>query len=300
MRLRNPVLAAAVGAGCISSSAVVVKLAGAPAGTTAFYRCALALPGLIVLATLEQRRQGGRSLHRRLAAVLAGGWLGVDIVLWTSAIYDLGAGVATVLGNLQVLFVAIIAWGLWRERPPPRLLLVLPIVLGGVVLAAGLGGPVHRSYHPVAGLLFGLGTAATYAAFILILRRSTTGSRHVAGPLADATVGAALAALALGRLLGQMSFGLNGTAFLWLVVLALTSQTFGWLLITSSLPQLRAAVSSLLLLLQPAGSLLLAAVVLGQRPSVLQLVGAALVCGGVVAAAGRERSAVEVREPGPV
>jgi drug/metabolite transporter (DMT)-like permease len=47
-----------------------------------------------------------------------------------------------------------------------------------------------------------------------------------------------------------------------------------------------AAVSSLLLLLQPAASLLLAAVVLGERPSLLQLAGAALVCTGVLVASG--------------
>lgn len=57
-----------------------------------------------------------------------------------------------------------------------------------------------------------------------------------------------------------------------------------WLLITSSLPRLPAALSSLLLLLQPAASILLAAVVLSERPTVLQLSGAVLVCTGVLAA----------------
>ncbi len=44
------------------------------------------------------------------------------------------------------------------------------------------------------------------------------------------------------------------------------------------------AVSSLLLLLQPAAAMLLAAAVLGERPSVLQLAGAACVCCGVLGA----------------
>lgn len=75
-----------------------------------------------------------------------------------------------------------------------------------------------------------------------------------------------------------------------MILLALTSQTLGWLLITSSLARLPAALSSLLLLFQPAASLVLAAIVLSQRPTPLQLVGAVLVCGGVVMAA---RSRVE-------
>ncbi len=64
----------------------------------------------------------------------------------------------------------------------------------------------------------------------------------------------------------------------------MTSQTIGWLLITSSLPKLPAAISSLLLLLQPAAAIVLAAVVLAERPTLLQLGGAVLVCGGILAA----------------
>jgi drug/metabolite transporter (DMT)-like permease len=70
----------------------------------------------------------------------------------------------------------------------------------------------------------------------------------------------------------------------WLLLVAISSQTVGWLLITSSLPRLPAAVSSLLLLLQPVAAMGLAAAVLAERPSLAQLAGAVLVCGGVLAA----------------
>jgi len=281
----NPVLPALLGAACISTSAIVVRLADVGAGTTAFYRCILALPILIVLAVLEQRRRGARSLQSRVLAGVAGLFLGVDLVLWTHAIYDVGAGIATVLGNLQVLFVTFIAWVWLRERPRTQFLVVLPVVLFGIVLLAGLTGASGPKFHPVAGVLYGLGASMTYSGFILILRTSTKGMDHVAGPLADATVGAALAALVLGLALGQLRFSTPPHALEWLLVLALTSQTLGWLLITASLPHLPAAISALLLLFQPAASLILAAIVLSERPTLLQLFGAALVCGGVLVAA---------------
>src|SRR6266536_3518224 len=62
---RRPIVAASLGAACISASGILVKLAGAGTATTAFYRCLLALPVLVALAMLEQRRHG----RRRLAAV---------------------------------------------------------------------------------------------------------------------------------------------------------------------------------------------------------------------------------------
>jgi drug/metabolite transporter (DMT)-like permease len=281
---RRPALLAGLGAACISASAVLIKLADAGAATTAFYRCVLALPVLVTLAMLEQRRHGRRRLAPRLGALLAGAFLAVDLVLWNHAIAEVGAGIATVLGNLQVLFVALAAWLLLRERPHRGFLIALPVVLAGVVLVSGLADGAAGGGHPLAGIGYGMGTSVAYAGFLLILRRTSGGTAHVAGPLAEATAGAAAGSLALGLVFGGLQLAIGWPSFWWLLLLSLTSQTIGWLLITSSLPRLPAAVSSLLLLLQPAAALVLAAVVLGEQPSVLQLAGALLVCCGVLAA----------------
>ncbi len=181
---RRPLPAALIGAACISSAAIVVRLAGSAAGTTAFYRCALALPVLVPLVLLEARRHGRRPVRCRLGAVLGGLFLAVDLLLWTHSVYDVGAGIATVLLNLQVLFVTVFAWLALGERPGRAFGLTLPIVLGGVVLTAGLVGRGPAGDHPVAGVLDGLGTSVAFALFLLVLRRNTRGHPHVAGPLA--------------------------------------------------------------------------------------------------------------------
>src|SRR6266849_3308516 len=113
---RRPLLMAGLGAATISCSAVFVALSGASPVSTAFYRTALALPVLVALAVIEQRRYGQRPLTERLRAALAGVFLAGDLILWAHAIADVGAGVATVLGNLQWLFVAGLAWLVWKGR----------------------------------------------------------------------------------------------------------------------------------------------------------------------------------------
>jgi drug/metabolite transporter (DMT)-like permease len=280
----RPILRAALGAACISSSAILVTLAHAGPATTAFYRCALALPFLVPLALVEKHRLGPRPRASRLYALLAGLFLAVDLVLWNHSIADVGAGVATVLGNLQVLFVGVLAWLVLRERPDRRYLTLLPVVFLGVVLVSGMVGGTAAGLHPLAGIGYGIGTSAAYAVFLLILRRAAGQARHVAGQLADATVGAAAGALVLGLAFGGFQLHIPWPTFGWLLVLAILSQTAGWLLITSSLPQLPAAMSSLLLLLQPAASMVLADVVLGEHPTLFQVAGALLVCSGVLAA----------------
>jgi drug/metabolite transporter (DMT)-like permease len=281
---RRPVLLAGLGAACISASAILVKLADTGTATVVFYRCFLALPVLVTLAVLEQRQRGPRQLAPHLGALLAGAFLAVDLVLWNHVIADVGAGVATVLGNLQVLFVALAAWLLFRERPHRGFVLALPVVMAGVVLVSGLADRTAAGQHPIAGIVYGIGSSLAYAAFLIVLRRTSSGTPHVAGPLAEATAGAAAGSLLFGVVFGGLQLQIPWPSFGWLLLLSLTSQTIGWLLITSSLPRLSAALSSLLLLLQPAAAMLLAAAVLGERPSALQAAGALLVCCGVLGA----------------
>jgi len=276
--------AAGLGAACISASAILIKLAGTGPATAAFYRCFLALPILFALAVVERRRRGPRRLAAHLGAIAAGAFLAIDLVLWNHTIADVGAGIATLLGNLQVLFVALAAWVLLRERPGRRFLVALPVVMAGVALVSGLAGAGAGDSHPLAGIVFGIGTSLSYAAFLLILRQTSAGTRHIAGPLAEVTTTAALGSLLLGLAFGGLQLGVPWASLRWLLLVAITSQTVGWLLITSSLPKLPAAVSSLLLLLQPVAAMGLAAAVLAERPSLAQLAGAVLVCGGVLAA----------------
>ena len=90
------------------------------------------------------------------------------------------------------------------------------------------------------------------------------------------------------------------------MTLAITSQVLGWLLITTSLPRLPAAMTSVLLTVQPVGSVALAALILGESPSPLQLLGVALIVAALLTA-GRARGssaladgAALAREPGLV
>ena len=66
------------------------------------------------------------------------------------------------------------------------------------------------------------------------------------------------------------------------MLLALSSQVLGWLLITASLPRLPAALASVLLTIQPVGSVLLGIAIFAEAPSGLQLVGVGAILAGLV------------------
>src|SRR4051794_27469157 len=275
------VLVAAAGAACIASSAMLVRLADTTPATAAAFRCLLSVPLLAALMAYQTLGAPPRPLRSRLLVLGSGVFFTFDLYLWHHCIADAGAGVATVLGNLQVVVVAAVGWLVLKERPSSRLLLALPVVFGGVVLVSGLIGPAAYGNHPLRGAVYGLLTSVAYAGFILLLRAASVGTRSTAAPLLDATTTAGVLAVGLGAVTDGVDLTPGWTSLGWLVLLALLSQVLGWLLISRSLPRLPAAVTALILLLQPLGALVLGAVVLSERPSWVQLLGSALVLGGV-------------------
>ena len=284
-------LMAVAGAASIATSATLVRLADVEPATAAAFRCLYALPILAIFAFRERRIVGAPAWRERLFALAAGVFFALDLVLWHHAINYVGAGIATVLGNLQVVFVTVAAWALLGERPSARFVSVLPIVLTGVVLISGVFESDAYGVDPVRGVIFGLGTSVAYAIALLLLRAGTGESRRGSAALLDFTLTAALVSAALGPVSGGFDPVPSWPAHGWLILLALVAQVLGWLLISYALPRLRAAMTALLLLIQPVGAMLLAALVLAEQPSALQLAGCGLVLGGVLLAAQRRAEA---------
>ena len=273
-----------LGAVAIAFSSILVRLSHASPSTAAIFRCLFALPILGLLAWLEDRRFGPRPWSERRVVVAAGGFLAVDLILWHNSIEDVGAGLATVLANIQVILVPLVAWAVLAEKPGRRMLAALPIALIGVVLISGV--LQHGAYGraPGRGAVFGLAAGVAYVGFLLLLRRGGADLRRVAGPLFDATATAAVVAIIAGLVVGDADLTPGWPGVGWLIVLALTSQVLGWLLITTSLPRLPAAMTSLVLTVQPVGTVALAALILGESPSGLQLVGVVVILAAMMVA----------------
>jgi drug/metabolite transporter (DMT)-like permease len=289
---------ALVGAVTIAFSSILVRLSHASPSTAAIFRCVYALPALGLLAWLEDRRFGSRTWRQRRVGLLSGVFFTADLLLWHHSIGDVGAGLATVLANIQVVFVPLVAWVLLAERPGRQVLLALPLSLFGVLLISGVLEHGAFGRDPTRGTLFGVGAGVAYVGFLLLLRRGGADLRRPAGPLFDATAVAAVLCVAAGLVIGDARLVPTWPSAGWLLTLALTSQVVGWLLITATLPRLPAALTSVLLTLQPIGSVALAALIFGESPTGLQLSGVALVLVALVTAGrSRERTAPGMPPP---
>ena len=293
----RPRMAALLGASCIAFSGILYRWAEVSPSTGTVFRALFGLPLLGFVAWLEHRRYGGLPARTVRLALLAGVFFAGDLMTWHHAIAAVGAGLATVLGNLQVLVVGVVAWAAYGERPSRSVFVGLPIVLVGVVLISGAVGGGAYGANPGLGVLLGLGTALCYSSYLLLIRRGGRDLRRPAGPVAIATVSTAVVAAGWGVFAGDLDPTPGAASLAWLALLGLTSQSLGYLLISLSLSRLPAVLTSIILLVQPVMTVALSMVLLGEAPSPTQLVGVALVVGGI-AAATLGAAATRIRLPG--
>jgi drug/metabolite transporter (DMT)-like permease len=290
---RRPLALSCLGAALLGLTGVLFQLSGTSPATGAFFRCLYALPVLWLLARYERRAtgDGDPTTHARPLAWAAGVVLGADLVVWQRSVIDVGAGLATVLGNTQLVFVVLASAVLFGERVTGRLAIAIGTMLAGVVLISGALEQHPYGADPARGVVFGIAAGALYAAYIMLVRRAG-GGRPTVGPLVDATAAAALTAALLGAALGELDLTPSWSAQGWLLLTALVGQVLGWVLLTVPSGRLPASATSMALTLQPVSGVLYGMALLSERPSALQLAGVLVVVGGFLAA-------VRSRAPAP-
>ncbi|HEY7599234.1 MAG TPA: DMT family transporter [Candidatus Limnocylindrales bacterium] len=278
----HPRLSALLASVFIAASGIIYRQSGVTPETASFFRAFYGLPLLVLVALLERRRSTPLPTRARIAAIVAGVFFAGDLAFWHHAIDAVGAGLATVLGNLQVVIVAIAAWLFFGERPAARTLAALPVILAGVVLISGIVGADAYGRDPLLGEALGLLTAAAYAGYLLIIR--PVARLRLAEPVAISTASTAVVGLVIGLALGRLDLVPSWPEHGWLLLLGVTAQSIAYLLISISLPRLPAVITSIILLAQPVLAVFLSMLLINETPSVAQLAGVGMVIGGIALA----------------
>jgi drug/metabolite transporter (DMT)-like permease len=258
------------------------------------------LAGAIFVAlTLAAERS--LRIERRHVAVLAF----AAVTLWLNQlafVYALDVTTASTIGLLLgaiPIFAALFGLALGRERLTGRFWVAAAISFAGVALVAvGSGGDVSGGY---AGVLLGLSTSATWAAYsvaITPLMRTYSASRVSAVVIPLAWVLIALVGLPTTRS-QDWSIG-------WEIWLLLVFATLGPLVLTNvfwfrSLHRIGPARATLAANLQPFVAALLAVILLSEPLGLLQVLGGILIAAGIFVARRRAPGpqATQVLESGP-
>jgi drug/metabolite transporter (DMT)-like permease len=236
----------------ISFSGVFVKIAHVGPTAAGVYRNLFGAIALFAIA-LVRRDSFWRGWNNLRWVLLGGAAFAADIYFWHRSIHYVGPGLATILGNFQVFFLAGAGILFFREPATPRFLISIPIALAGLFLLVGLDwSGFDATYRK--GVIFGVFTATSYAAYLLCLRGARREPFRLSAPANLTWVSAITAALLLvAALAGGESLAIPDlSTALVLISYGVLCQALGWIIISRNFHRVDASRAALILLLQPA------------------------------------------------
>lgn len=255
-----------------------VRLADSGPVSAAFWRLALAVPVLLLLARWSGQQLSGFGTKVWWAIFAAGTFFALDIAFWHVGIGMTRMANASLFGNAGSLVVMI--WGLiaLHRRPHAREWLAITAALtGGAVL---LGRSLEIGATTAIGDLFCVAAGLLYSGYIIILQkyRASLGGWSL---LSWSSIAGLPLLLGIALWLGEPVWPQN-----WgpIVALALLSQLIGQGLLVYSLRHFSALVIGLALLTQPVVAVLVGWLVFGEVLGLLDFAGIALVGFGLVLA----------------
>lgn len=295
-----------VGIAGVSSAAVLVRVADAPALVLAWWRTAAAAA---LLAPAARRSRVLPDVRQLRLLVVSGTLLAAHFTLWFVSLELTTVATSAVLVAMSPLAVAI-GSGVLLGEPPARATWagLAAAVAGSAVIAVADTGPTSGG-RPLLGASLALAAAVAGAGYLLagrLARRALPVSVYAVW-----TYGGAAVVLTVGSLLTGSSLGLTGgyDATTWAAIAGLVvgPQLLGHTVFNLVLGRLSATAVAVAVVAEPVGAAALAAVVLSEVPPLGFYAGAPFVLAGVLVAAiapvtsGRTRRAVRGTRaaPGP-
>jgi drug/metabolite transporter (DMT)-like permease len=297
MDRRAGVIATVISAALFGSMAVLASLAyqrGAeplPLLTWRFLAAA-SLLAVVEAARGTRRLVVERRTLARLAAVSLFGH-GASAVCFFYALSFADASVVAVLLYTYPAFVVLLEWLVSGTRLDAPRAVALAVTFAGCVLVVGAFS--GEGWASVPGILLGIGSGLGYAGFTFMSSRLIgTVSRGVLTTYMFAFD--FLLVVALGLVLGVDLSPAGWSADVWFILsLIVAVPTLGAVLLyLRGIRMLGPGQAALVSTLEPVFTVALAALLLGERLTPTQLLGAALVLAGVVIAEGSRRRPADV------
>lgn len=249
----------------------MVRLTDVGPVASGFWRLALAIP---FLALLAWRQQAGREppSWSLVALVAAGGlFLAIDLAAWHVGIGLTKLANASLFGNASSF--VLVLYGFVMLRRLPRAVQALALLLAALGAALLMGSSYELSPENFTGDLFALAAGLLYTGYLIAVDRA----RRTMAPmpvLAIATAAGALPLLLLSLALGQKVMPDDWTP---LLILSFGSQVVGQGLLVYAVGYLSPVVVGLGLLAQPAAGAVIGRLAYGETFSLADGAGAVLI-----------------------
>jgi drug/metabolite transporter (DMT)-like permease len=275
----RPYLALFVGVLAVSFAAVFIRLAEAPPLAIAAYRMAIAAALLLPFTSVKAIRSLLKLSRRDLSLVLLSGmFLALHFWLWITSLSYTSIASSVVLVTAHPAFVVIVSYFLWRERLHRAAFGGIAIAFTGVILIS-YGGLTFDSQAYLGNLL--ALTAGLVMGAYLITGRQLRARIDIVSYLTAIYTIAAIALLIAVVVSGTSLFGYSAETYTMLVLLALVPQLIGHSSLNLAVRLIPVTLVSVAILGEPVGATILGALIIGEVPMINELIGGALILGGI-------------------
>ena len=272
----NPKASLFIGIMCIAFSPIFVKLCGAPALTSGFYRLFIAWLCLVPYCIIKKKLKIGR--NELMIALLGGIVFATDIAVWNLSLGMISATVSTLLANLAPVWVGLLGFFILRKRSGKLFWIGTIVALIGMVILVGYQNIVGLKFN--AGILLALLASFFYAVYILITKGILQKIDTITFMFYNMLAGSVFLLIVCGV---QHNNVVNFPAQAWLCFLGMgvICQLVGWLTINHSLRFLESTKVSIALLGQTVIAGFLAILLLNERLEVKEIAGSVIVLIGI-------------------
>lgn len=298
----RPYFGLGLGLIAVSMASLLIRFAqgaGVPSLVIAAYRLSLASLVLAPFALWRHASELRGFTRRQWALVLTSGiFLGAHFAAWISSLAYTSVASSVVLVSSSPLWVALMAAFVLRERLSRVVLAGLVLTLAGAAVVglsdvcAPAGCPSWQSFiqgSAFLGDVLALLGALAFAIYLVVgrtLRATVSLTSYIFTTYSTAALVLCLVVWAARLPVA----GYPGQSYLWLALLALVPQLIGHSSFNWALKYLPATFISVTILGEPAGSIVLAAVLLGEVPGLAALGGSLLILAGILLAARQPRA----------
>ena len=286
----NLYLVLGIGVLAMASSSILIRYTqaeGVPSPFIAAMRlliAALALSPFVLRRHLPQLQ----ALPRKdwSVALLSGAFLALHFITWVTSLEYTSVLLSVVLVTTSPLWVAVLERVFLKARLQRATVIgLLVAVAGGLVIGLGTGSSVDASNANAQGDLIGgaLSLVGAFSVAVYFVAGRSVRAHLPVVPYIWLVYGIAGVIVLFVVFLIQIPLtGYSGQAWILLVATAAIPQLIGHSSLNYAVGYLPATLVSLITQLEPIGSSILALLLLGEIPLLIQIVGSGIILGGVI------------------
>ncbi len=219
-------------------------------------------------------------------AIRLGVWAGVALALhfafWISSLSFTSIAASTTIATTNPIWLSLWAWLVWKQPPSTRVRFGVAVAfLGGILVAFGDTGGSSQATNPLLGNFLSLLGAFSVSAYYLLGQAAQKAGLSITAYAGVAYGMAALVLLPLPLIFSVPYTGYPLEAYFWLLLLGLIPQLIGHTSFNWAVKFLAPTTVTMVILLEPVGSAILAITVFRELPSFLTALGASVLLSGV-------------------